>query len=96
MRYVITKEIKSETKVFRNLFLKDFFFLIGYGALSFAFSSLVHPALKIPFLIFSGGMGICLTLPSAYNKKRRFWESIFLYIRSKKSVFVGARKGRVD
>lgn len=53
MRYLVSKEIKSETKVGKSIYLFDFFFLITYMAISLVLVNLVHPSLHIAFYLFS-------------------------------------------
>ena len=40
MRYLVSKEIKSETKVGKSIYLFDFFFLITYMAISVSYTHL--------------------------------------------------------
>lgn len=87
MKYIVVQEIKSETKVGKSIYLFDFFFLLTYGAVSFLLGSMVHSMLQIPFYIWSAVWGIFLTLKSGWNKKRRNWESILLYIRKDREVY---------
>lgn len=87
MKYVVVQDIKSETKVGKNIFLYDFFFLLVYGAVSMMLSNLVHSSLHIPFYIFSAVCAIFLTMKSTWNKKRRNWESLMLYLRRDREVY---------
>ena len=84
MRYLVTKEIKSETQVFWKLYFRDFVFLILWIGTSRFLESAVHTYLQIPFLIFSIVMGVILVLPSSQNPKRRQYQSIALYLLPKK------------
>ena len=54
MRYLVSKEIKSETKVGKSIYLFDFFFLITYMAISLVLVNLVHPSSVLPFLVCDG------------------------------------------
>ena len=87
MKYVVVQDIKSETRVGKSIYLFDFFFLLGYASVSFMLSNMVHSSFKIPFYIFSAICAIFLTMKSTWNKKRRNWESIFLYIRKDREVY---------
>lgn len=87
MKYTVVQDIKSETKVGKSMFLYDFFFLLTYGAVSFMLANMVHSTLKIPFYVFSGCCAVFLTMKSSWNKKRRNWESIFLYLRKDREVY---------
>ena len=66
MRYLVTQEIKSETKVMKKIYLFDFFFMIIYMSVSLVLGNLVHPSLQILFYIFSGIVALTLTGKSYY------------------------------
>lgn len=85
--YTITREIRSETKVGLGIYAFDFFFLIIYAMVTFILRYMVHEALYVPFLIFSLLMAIFLTLPSAYNRKRRHYQSIIILLKKDYCVF---------
>ncbi len=87
MGYRITKEIKSETKVNRWIYVTDFFFLLGYGVMTMFLSGAVHEKLKVLFCIFSAVMAIFLTIPSLFNRKRRLWQSMLLFLRKDRQVY---------
>ena len=42
MRYLVTQEIKSETKVMKKIYLFDFFFMIIYMSVSLVPVSYTH------------------------------------------------------
>ena len=85
--YTLSQEIKSETKVGMGLYAFDFFFLIIYGIVTFIAGNLVHEDLRIPFYIFSLLMAVFLTMPSSFNKKRRNYESIVIYLKKYTGVY---------
>lgn len=87
MKYIVAQDMITETKVGKNIYLYDFFFLLVYAAVSLMFGSVVHTILRIPFYIFSGVCGIFLTMKSGWNKKRRNWESLFLFIRRDREIY---------
>lgn len=77
-----TQSIESKTKVWGNIEIFDFFFIGAYVAISYALSSIVHPKLRLIYMIFSVIMGIFLTARSSFNKNRRNYESLyFLFIK---------------
>lgn len=98
MKYLITEEIESPNRVFKNVEVMDFFFVLGYMSVAFALRSLVHPALHIPYLIFSLLFCIFLTCRSAWNRKRRNYESLFLMIKHDTGVYraIYGEEGIVD
>lgn len=87
MRYVIPQEIKSETKVTRNIYLFDFFFLIVYGGATAMFANAVTSSFLVVYWIFSMLMGLMLISGSKTNKKRRFYQSVVIYLRKDKGIY---------
>ena len=87
MRYLVSKEIKSETKVGKSIYLFDFFFLITYMAISLVLVNLVHPSLHLAFYLFSFVMALLLTTKSYTNKKRRNYQSIAIMLRKDQTVY---------
>lgn len=60
MRYLVAKDIKSETKVSKNIYIYDFFFILIYMSVSLVLANLVHPSLKIVFFHLFFGDGCVL------------------------------------
>lgn len=87
MKYIVVQDMKSETKVSKNIFLFDFFFLLVYGAVSVMLGSGVHSSLRIPYYIYSAVCALFLTMKSGWNKKRRNWESLILFIRKDREIY---------
>lgn len=87
MRYVIPHEIKSETRVAKNIYLFDFFFLIVYGGITALFANAVTASFLVMYWIFSILMGLLLISGSKANKKRRFYQSIIIYLKKDRYVY---------
>ena len=93
MRYLVTKEIKSETQVIWKLYFQDFAFLLIWIVLNYRFKEIAHPYLQWPMFIFGIIMGILLVLPSVANPKRRQYQSIMLYLmRPQETFYIIKRK----
>lgn len=91
MRYTIIQEVKSETKVVGNISVYDLLFILGYMMIAYLFTNGVAGQLKILYYIFSGLIAIWLTLPSRVNPKRRFWQSLLLFIKKEKVIYKSLR-----
>lgn len=78
--YEITKEIKAKTRVYKYIYVQDFFFLIIYAALTFILSAIVYTAFVLPFYIVSGIFAIILILPSPWNPGRKIYMSIIIML----------------
>lgn len=88
MRYLVTKEIKSEPQVIWKLYFQDFAFLAIWFVLNGMYlQNIVHPYLQIPFTVYSVLVGIALVIPSRTNPKRRQYQSIALFLTKKKNIY---------
>lgn len=87
MKYIVTKEIKSETQVIWIFYLQDFMFFVIWGGLTFIFRSQVHSSLQIVYMLFSLFIGIAMMIRSPGNPKRRFYQSVALYILRPKYIY---------
>lgn len=85
--YLITQEIKSPAKVGLWIYASDFFFLMFYIFLTWTIKDRVVPELRVLFYIFSGFVGIYLTLPSIFNRKRRNYQSAILLVKKDSDVY---------
>lgn len=94
MRYLVTKEIKSETQVVWKLYFRDFMFLIVWIAVNWNLKDRIHVYLQAPFCIFAIVIGILLILPSGNNPKRRQYQSIALYLTRKKGTLYYMKEER--
>lgn len=87
MRYIVTKEIKSETQVVWILYLQDGVFLFVWTALTLILRERVHDLLQIPYLAFSLVMGIRMVLRTPGNPKRRYYQALALYLSRPKQIY---------
>lgn len=87
MKYIVAKEIRSETKVSKNIYLFDLFFILIYFSVSFLFGSAVHPVLKVPYYIWSLFWAVILTSKSFTNRDRRVIESFILFLKRDKDTY---------
>lgn len=87
MKYLITEEIESPSKVTKHIEAFDFFFIIIYVGVSFALMGGVYSALKPFYMIFSLAVAVFLTSKSAFNKKRRNYESLILLLKKDYEIY---------
>lgn len=89
MNYTSTAvdEIKSETKVYKGIYLFDFFFLILYMMISYILRFFVASSLTVVFMIFSAICALYLTSKSSTNKQRRKYEALILFLRHDRAVY---------
>lgn len=86
-RHTVTQEIKSETKIWKNLYLQDFIFVAAGVMLTLILRESVHEKLKIAFVIFSLVVCLILTFPSRTNPGRRNWQAFVLNLQNKQHVY---------
>ncbi|MBD7916295.1 hypothetical protein H9660_14200 [Clostridium sp. Sa3CUN1] len=84
--FSLPKEIYSDMKFTKNLYLFDLVFLGGFLIAAWMTSYLVYPPLVTIYYIFMGVMGIIFTSKSSSNPNKRKFQSIyFALIRNRKS-----------
>lgn len=76
------EEIKVETKMFKFIDLISVFIIVGFLLGGFLLSNNVHSALKIPFIIFNGVVGMVISIKSPWNKDMKIWKSILLFFKN--------------
>lgn len=64
MKYLVTKEIKSDIQVVWTLYFQDLVFLFLWVIAGWNLQGLVYDSLQIPYVIFTVIMGVILVLPS--------------------------------
>ena len=98
MKYLVTKEIKSDIQVVWILYFQDLIFLSIWIAASWSLQDVVHSSLQVAYNIFSFIIGIILVLPSTTNPKRRQYQRIALCLAQKHAVYylLRKRKGEPD
>lgn len=96
MRYLVTKEIKSETQVIWKLYFRDFMFLVIWIAVNLYIKNMVHIYLQLPFSVFAIIIGVLLVLPSSRNPKRRQYQSLALFLIRKKGTLYYLPKEEQD
>lgn len=78
MIFTIPKEIASENKLWRFIYIKDFVAIIGTLFFAWLTGSSIHKNLVLFYYIFL--LGICLTLisKSTKNPNKRVWQSVLI------------------
>lgn len=52
MKHIVVKDIKPETKVFKFIYIQDFFFLLTYMCGTYLLGNIVNELLIVPYYIF--------------------------------------------
>lgn len=94
MDFQMVEEIKVETKMFKFIDLFSVFIIVGFLLGGFLLSDNVHSALKIPFIIFNGVVGMVVSIKSPWNKDMKIWKSIILFF--KNLIFINVNYHAVE
>lgn len=88
MRYFVTQEIKSETKMSKYLNLKDFIVVAVFMCVCLLLQDLVYDEFIILYYVFSALMSVYLILPSRDNPRRRNFQSLFIFLKKRSDVTI--------
>lgn len=85
--YRIPKEISTELKINKVLYLFDFLLLIGILLATNFLKGFVHSVLVIPFYIFMGLVAIILIWRPSTNPGKRMYEVLMITLYKKKNTY---------
>lgn len=85
--YRIPKEISTELKINKSLYLFDLMLLLSLLVFRMALSNLVHPSLSWWFTIFVVVLGVFLIIRPSSNPQKRMYQSIYLAIIRRKDTY---------
>lgn len=85
--YNIPKEIRTELKINKALFLFDLLFIIGLVVFTMTTKPLVHPMFQIPYYIFMLIVGVILIVRPNTNPQKRMFEALFIALARKRSTY---------
>jgi len=92
----ISKEIKSRTQIYKNVLWGDFVFFICFMGISMFLAEYAHASLNLPFIIYSLLVFIFLMCRDKTNQKRRYYETLVIWILSLKTKKVYSPLNLVD
>lgn len=85
--YRIPKEISSELKINKALYLFDLLFIIGLLVSTMVFNNFVHDSLKIVYYIFMVIVGVIAIWRPVTNPQKRMYEVLYITIMHKKTTY---------
>ncbi|OAH58671.1 MULTISPECIES: DUF5592 family protein [Bacillaceae] len=85
--YRIPKEIDSELKINKALFLFDLLFMIGMLILTMIFNNFIHPNLQIVYYIFMGLVTVSMICRPPTNPKKRMYEVLVITMFRKRGIY---------
>lgn len=87
MKYIVPQELKSESKLWKSLYITDLFITIGYVLVLNIFSVFVPDELSIAYFIFNLIVAFILTRKSPYNPKKRIYQTIYYFLLKEKYIY---------
>ena len=93
-KYHVPQELKSQTKLTSAvpIYVKDVFIISFILGIAYIFRNLVADELTTVYWITAVCTAVILALPSFFNRKRRMYESLFLYLSRDSAVYSSAVK----
>lgn len=85
--YRIPKEITTELKINKALYLFDLLFMVALLVLAMTLGNVVHSSLRIPFYIFMGIIGVILIIRPYTNPQKRMYQAIFIAFSRRKDTY---------
>jgi hypothetical protein len=85
--YRIPKEISTELRINKVLYLIDFFLVMGLLLITIILKNFVHPVLILSFYLFMGIVGIILIWRPGTNPQKRMYEVLIITLVRKKSTY---------
>ena len=88
-RYLVVSTLKSGTKMRQSswLYIQDILFIGGIMFAGFLLQDSIYGPLFIPFEIFNGFVAVMLVKPSRFNAKKKYWQSLYLYMSSITDIY---------
>lgn len=86
--YLIVKELKSDTRIFKKITLWDLFTVVGFVLFGLFTQDMVSPTLKIPYLIFNALVGCFFTKNSTDNRDKKMILSLLFAIKRNKTTYI--------
>ena len=90
--YRIPKEITTELKINKALYLFDLLFLVVLLVLAMVLGNVVYASLRIPFYIFMGIIGIASIIRPYTNPKKRMYQAIHIAFARRKDTYCAIDK----
>lgn len=87
MMYILPKEISSETKISKNLFLFDLVFIGIVMLIAWILNSFVYEGIRILYYISCFIIALILRTKSKLNPKKRLFTSIYLMLVKDKKIY---------
>ncbi|KEK22045.1 DUF5592 family protein [Bacillus gaemokensis] len=85
--YRIPKEISTELRINKVLYLIDFFLLIGLLVMTMILRNFVHDSVQLHFCIFMGIIAIIMIWRPGTNPQKRMYEVLIITLFRRKGTY---------
>ncbi|MBM0067959.1 DUF5592 family protein [Alkalicoccobacillus gibsonii] len=75
-KYIIPNDIKTEIKMYKEIYMFDFWMVVGTVVISWALGRLIEPGFKIPFYLFMVVVIVTLLCRPRSNPKKRMYQAM--------------------
>ncbi|EJR93972.1 DUF5592 family protein [Bacillus mycoides] len=90
--YRIPKEISTELRINKVLYLIDFFLLIGLLVVTMILRNFVHDSFQLPFVIFMAAIAIIMIWRPSTNPQKRMYEVLIITLLRRKGAYCAIDK----
>lgn len=85
--YRIPKEITTELKINKALYLFDLLFMVALLVVAMTLGNIVHSSLRLPFYFFMGIIGVISIIRPFTNPKKRMYQAIYIAFSRRKDTY---------
>lgn len=86
--YLIVKELKSDTRIFKRITLTDLYIVCGFTFFGLLTQNMVSPSIKFIYIIFNFLVGCFCTTNSTNNRGKKMILSLLFAVKRNKTVYL--------
>ena len=86
-KYVIPNDIKTEMKMYKEIYMFDFLISLAMVGVTWVLARFIEPSLKIPFYLFMVVVVITLLSRPRTNPKKRMYQAMSLALNRTRQTY---------
>jgi len=86
-KYVIPNDIKTELKMYKEIYMFDFWISLGAIGLAWVLARFIEPGFKLPFYLFTVVVVVTLLSRPRSNPKKRMYQAMSLALNRTKQTY---------
>lgn len=86
-KYQIPNDIITELKLYKAIYLFDFFIVMGMAVIIFQLRTWVHPSFQLIYFVFMIILTLTLLIRPRSNPKMRMYQAVFLAVLRNRGTF---------